>query len=200
MAETSLSLLDRLRDPEQPAAWQQLLDIYTRLMHNWLRKANLQQSDSDDLVQEVLAVVVRKVPEFRHDGQTGSFRAWLRAITTNRLRDFWRARPSGTAQAGPDELARMLTELEDPHSGLSRLWDEEHDRYVLDRLMERIEPEFKATTWAAFRGHVIEGRPVDDVARELGVSPNVVFIAKSRVLQRLRDEARGLVDDHPSLS
>jgi RNA polymerase sigma-70 factor (ECF subfamily) len=94
----------------------------------------------------------------------------------------------------------MLDDLEDPHGGLSRVWDEEHDRYVLERLMELIEPEFKPATWAAFRGHVIEGRPADAVAAELGVTPNVVFIAKSRVLHRLRDEARGLIDDHPSLS
>jgi len=67
-------------------------------------------------------------------------------------------------------------------------------------MMDLIEPEFKPATWAAFRGHVLEGRSADAVAAELGVSPNVVFIAKSRVLSRLREEARGLVDEHPSLS
>jgi RNA polymerase sigma-70 factor (ECF subfamily) len=201
MAETSLSLLDRLRAPGSPAgAWQRLVDLYTPLLHRWLRPANLQPSDVDDLVQEVLAVVVRKIPEFRHDGRAGSFRAWLRTITVRRLGDYWRGRYAAAPSPGPDELGRMLAELEDPHGGLSRLWDEEHDRYVLERLVELIEPEFKPATWAAFRGHVIEGRSADAVAAELGVTPNVVFIAKSRVMHRLREEARGLIDDHPSLS
>jgi RNA polymerase sigma factor (sigma-70 family) len=200
MAETSLSLLDRLRAPGDPESWRRLVDLYTPLMHRWLRPGNLQPSDADDVVQEVLAAVVRKVPEFRHDGRVGSFRAWLRTITVFRLRDYWRARYAGGPPPDPDDLGRMLTELEDPNGGLSRVWDEEHDRYVLERLMEAIEPKFKPVTWAAFRGHVIEGRSVDAVAAELGVTPNVVFIAKSRVLQRLRDEAAGLIDDHPSLS
>jgi RNA polymerase sigma-70 factor (ECF subfamily) len=200
MAETSLSLLDRLREPGHPAAWERLVDLYTPLMRSWLRRANLQPSDVDDLVQEVLAVVVRKVSEFRHDGRAGSFRAWLRSITVHRLGDYWRGRYAGAAPDPRDDLGRMLADLADPHGGLSAIWDEEHDRYVLARLMELIEPEFKPTTWAAFRGHVIEGRSADAVAAELGVTPNVVFIAKSRVLQRLREEARGLVDDHPSLA
>jgi RNA polymerase sigma-70 factor (ECF subfamily) len=200
MAETSLSLLDRLRDPGNPAAWRNVVDLYTPLMHHWLRAANLQPTDADDLVQEVLAVVVRKVAEFRHEGRAGSFRAWLKAITVNRLRDHWRAKYARTAPAGPDDLGRVLADLEDPHSGVSRLWDEEHDRYVLGRLMELIEPEFKPSTWAAFRGHVVEGRPADAVAAELGLTPNAVFIAKSRVMQRLREEARELIDDHPWLS
>ena len=194
MAETSLSLLDRLREPGHPAAWERLVDLYTPLMRGWLRRANLQPSDVDDLVQEVLAVVVRKVPEFRHDGRAGSFRAWLRSITTNRLRDYWRGRYAAAPPPGPDELGRMLSELEDPHSGLSRVWDEEHDRYVLEQLMTLIEPEFKPTTWQAFRRVALDGVPAADVARELGVTVNAVFIAKSRVLARLREEARGLVD------
>jgi RNA polymerase sigma-70 factor (ECF subfamily) len=200
MAETSLSLLDRLRAPGDPESWRRLVDLYTPLMHRWLRPANLQLSDADDVVQEVLAAVVRKVPEFRHDGRVGSFRAWLRTITVFRLRDYWRVRYAKGPPPDPDDLGRMLTELEDPHGGLSRVWDEEHDQYVLERLMEAIEPEFKPVTWAAFRGHVIEGRSVDAVSAELGVTPNVVFIAKSRVLQRLREEAAGLIDEHPSLS
>jgi RNA polymerase sigma-70 factor (ECF subfamily) len=94
----------------------------------------------------------------------------------------------------------MLAELEDPASDLSRLWHEEHDPFVLQRLMELIEPEFKHVTRQAFRRHVLDGQPVDAVAQELHVTTNAVFIAKYRVIQRLREEARDLVDDHPWLS
>jgi RNA polymerase sigma-70 factor (ECF subfamily) len=102
MAETSHSLLDRVRAPGDPAAWRRLVDLYTPLVHRWLRPAHLQPADADDLAQEVLAVVVRKVPEFRHDGRAGSFRAWLRAITAHRLRDHWRAKYAHAPPAGPD--------------------------------------------------------------------------------------------------
>jgi RNA polymerase sigma-70 factor (ECF subfamily) len=85
--------------------------------------------------------------------------------------------------------------LEDPASGLSRLWDEEHDRHVVRRLLERIEPDFQPSTWRAFRRQVLDGAPPVAVAAELGLSVNAVLIAKSRVLQRFRQEARGLLDE-----
>jgi len=196
-ADTSLSLLARLRGLPCASDWQRLVELYTPLMQHWLRRANLQASDIDDVVQDILGVVVRKVSNFEHGGRPGSFRAWLRAITVNRLRDYWRARQGLAASAGQGALGEMLDELADPHSGLSRVWDQEHDQFVLKRLMELIEPEFKPATWQAFRRHVIDGQPASVVAQELRVTPNVVFIAKSRVIQRLREEARGLIDDHP---
>jgi RNA polymerase sigma-70 factor (ECF subfamily) len=88
----------------------------------------------------------------------------------------------------------MLEALEDPHSDLSRRWDEEHDRHVLGRLLEAIRPDFAPATWQAFRRLVLDGRKAADVAAELGLSVNAVFIAKSRVQRRLRQEMRGLVD------
>jgi len=195
MAETSLSLLDRLHCSEDRAAWQRLTELYSPLIRHWVCRFPLQASDADDLVQEVLAVVVAKVAAFVHDGRPSSFRSWLRAISVNRMRDYWRARCSRDLTTGSPEFIRMLEELHDPHSGVSRLWEQEHDHFVLRRLLELIEPEFKPTTWEAFRRHVIGGEPADAVASALGVTPNVVFITKSRVLQRLREEARGLIDD-----
>jgi RNA polymerase sigma-70 factor (ECF subfamily) len=84
--------------------------------------------------------------------------------------------------------------LEDPDSGLSRLWDEEHDRHVLRRLMELIEHEFSPAAWQAFRRVGLSGEGAAAVAADLGMTVNAVLLAKSRVLRRLRQEARGLVD------
>jgi RNA polymerase sigma-70 factor (ECF subfamily) len=198
MPDTSLSLLARLHQTTDAAAWERLTHLYSPLIRRWLARAPLQPSDADDLLQDVLTAVVRKVPEFRHDGRPGAFRCWLRVIAVNRLRDHWRARSARGAESGDSGLARMLDELEDPHSGLSRVWDREHDWHVLHRLLDLIEPEFKPSTWQAFRRHVIGGESVDDVARALDLSANAVFIAKSRVLSRLREEGRGLIDDPPA--
>src|SRR5439155_12281604 len=146
--------------------------------------------DAEDLVQEVLGVVVRELPGFRHDQRRGAFRCWLRTILVHRLRAFWRsarARPVADADG-------VLDQLEDPDSGLSRLWDEEHDRHVVRRLLSMIEPEFEPATWRAFRGLMLEGKTTAGVAAEVGVTANAVRIAKSRVLRRLRREIDGLID------
>src|SRR5262245_93828 len=156
MSETSPSLLERLRDPADPRSWQRLVHLYTPLIRGWLRRHGVQEQDADDLVQEVLLAVVRELPRFHYDRARGSFRGWLRVVTANRLRAFWRARRRPGA-GGPDDLALVLEELEDPASRLSRAWDDEHDRHVFARLLELIEPEFEPATWRAFRRVALDG-------------------------------------------
>jgi RNA polymerase sigma-70 factor (ECF subfamily) len=194
MPDTPISLLERLRLRPDAASWARLVDLYTPLIRGWLRRHALQDSDADDLTQEVLAVLVREVPNFRHDLRRGAFRRWLRQVTVNRLRVFWRSRRDRPAAGAAADLGSVLDQLEDPHSGLSRLWEREHDLHVAARLLELLEPEFEPPTWRAFRLLVLEGRPTADVAAELGLSPNAVRIAKSRVLRRFRQEADGLMD------
>jgi RNA polymerase sigma-70 factor (ECF subfamily) len=192
MAETSLTLLERLRLPSDASAWERLVDLYTPLFHRWLRRQQVRPEDADDLVQEVLGVVLRELPQFEHNRRTGAFRCWLRLILANRLRAFWKDRKR--RHAGGVDLDRQLEELADPDSALSRRWDQEHDAHVLQRLLELTEPEFTPNTWQAFRRLTLEDRPPAEVARELGTTVNAVLLAKSRVLRRLRREARGLVD------
>jgi RNA polymerase sigma-70 factor (ECF subfamily) len=194
MPDTPVSLLERLRLRPDDASWRRLVDLYTPLIHNWLRRYCLDASDTDDLTQEVMQVLVRELPNFRHDLRTGAFRRWLRNVTVNRLRVFWRGRSSRSLATGDSDFGRVLDRLEDPNSSLSRLWDQEHDRHVARRLLELIEPEFEAATWRAFRGLVLEGKSTADVAAELGATPNAVRIAKSRVLSRFREEIDGILD------
>lgn len=194
MADTSASLFDRLRDPADAAAWQRFVDLYTPLIRGWLRRHARLDHEADDLVQEVMAVVVRKLPQFRHEQRTGSFRRWLRTITVNCLRDFWRGQRARPRATGDSNLAELLAQLEDPNSALSKLWDQEHDHHVTHRLLEQIKPQFEPKTWQAFQRVTLDGIAPDRVAEELGVSVNAVFIAKSRVLSRLRQEGEGLLD------
>src|SRR5262249_26656652 len=156
--------------------------VYEPLIRDWLRRYAVQNADADDLTQEVLGVLVRELPQFHYDRARGSFRGWLRTVTANRLRAFWRDRQYRPLD-GTSDVARVVDELADPASGLSRVWDEEHDRHVAARLLELIEPEFEPATWRAFRRVAIEGARPAEVAAELGVTTNAVFIAKSRVLR-----------------
>ena len=92
MSETSASLLDRLGDHADGEAWRRLVDLYTPLIRGWLRRQGVPEAEVDDLAQEVLGIVVRELPGFHHNRRVGAFRAWLRVITTNCLRQAWRAR------------------------------------------------------------------------------------------------------------
>lgn len=96
-------------------------------------------------------------------------------------------------------MERRIGELEDPASEISLWWNQQHDLHVAKQLMAQVEPDFAPQTWTAFKRVTIDGRRADSVAAELGVSLNAVFIAKSRVLRRLRQEAAGLVESDSRL-
>jgi RNA polymerase sigma-70 factor (ECF subfamily) len=197
--ETSASLLRRLRSPADDEAWRRLDDLYRPLIRRWLRRDHALGDEVEDLAQDVMAVLVRELPGFRRQ-RTGSFRRWLRTVTADRLAAHYRSRRhrprvlDGPAEESP------LAQLADPHSPLSRIWDEEHDGYVLRRLMDLIAPQFEATTLAAFRGVAFDGISPAQAADELGLSLNAVLVAKSRVLTRLRQEAEGLVEEAEGLT
>jgi RNA polymerase sigma factor (sigma-70 family) len=194
MADTSFSLLHRLRSQPDAESWRRLVELYTPLIQGWLRRHALAPADADDLTQEVMTVVVRELPSFQHNQQRGAFRNWLRTITVHRLRVLWRSRHNRPVATGDSDFLKMLDELEDPNSGLSRLWDQQHNEHVARRLMELVEPQFEPTTWRAFRRVVLDGVKAAAAAAELHLSVNAVLLAKSRVLSRLRQEMEGLTD------
>ena len=193
MNPTSVTLLERLRTQPDEETWKRLDDLYRPLIRRWLLRDPTLRNEAEDLVQEVLAVLVRELPRFQHD-RPGSFRCWLRTITLNRLKAFWQSRRHRPQCVGSDSDGLILGQLEDPHSTLSRQWDDEHDRHVVRRLMDLIEPQFESATLQAFRRVVFDGAKPTEVATELGITVNAVLLAKSRVLRRLRQEGEGLID------
>ncbi len=193
MSETSVSLLDQLKTGGDELTWRRLVDFYSPLIRGWLLRYGMSSQDAEDISQDVMAVVVRRIKEFDRQ-RTGSFRSWLRSITVNCVRDFLRKRRRRPLVTGGQDLQRMLDELADPQSGLSGIWNQQHDQYVLDRLLEQIKPSFAANTWTAFQRLTIDGASAQEVADELGVTVNSVFISKSRILAKLRELSQGLVD------
>jgi RNA polymerase sigma-70 factor (ECF subfamily) len=191
--ETSVSLLGRLAGAPTNDDWRRLDDLYRPLLRAWMARAGVPASDVDDLVQEVLLVVFRKVAGFEWRGQ-GAFRAWLRTILANEVRDYFRGQKYKPTATGDSDFLCRLDELETPDSALSRLWDREHDKHVAASLMQRVKGDFAPLTWQAFHRYVLKGEPPAQVAAELGLPLNSVLLAKSRVLKRLRQEAAGLVE------
>ena len=181
--ETSLTWLGRLTGSPTESDWKQLLDVYGPLLAGWLTRSGVPAADRDDLVQEVLMVVVRRVGEFDRRGP-GAFRAWLRGILANHLKKYFRDRP----QSGPAiDLDAVAAD-----SVLGQQWDQEHDEHLAARALKLVEGDFAPATWAAFCRQVFDGRSAPEVAGELGMSVNAVLLAKSRVLKRLRAELPGL--------
>ena len=198
MHETSLSLLQRLRHSPENEGWNRLADLYTPLIRAWLRRYDVQQSDANDLVQEVLLTVSTDLSKFEHAGHPGAFRGWLKTILTNRLRKFWRARDRRPQPRCDSDMDAKLAQLDDPSSEMSRIWDREHDQYVVRQLVALAEAHFEPKTWIAFRRVALEGGKPDAVAQEMGISLNAVCLAKSRVMRRLRHEAAGLIESSSS--
>ena len=194
MESTSLTLINRLRLGEDSEAWVRMFGLYRPLLVVWIRKFGVQAADEDDLLQEVLLTVSTGLKSFEHNGRPGAFRTWLRNILVNRLRNFWRARDRRPLAAGDSDIERRLTQLEDSASATSQLWDRQHDLFVLHQLLELSRARFSPETWTAFTRVALHGERPDIVAREMGLSLNAIFIAKSRVLSRLRQEAVSLVE------
>lgn len=188
MVPTSQSLLDRLRNaPPDAADWRRLHDIYLPLLRSWLSRVPGLGDEADDLAQDVLVVLVRELPAFERR-RDGSFRAWLRQLAVNLVRN-WRRK--GRPRVSNEEL---LTQFEDANSDLAHQWDRDHDRHVFDRLLDAVRPDFAAPTWNAFRRFAIDGVPAARVGEEFQLSEAAVLQAKSRILKRLRQEAAGLIE------
>jgi RNA polymerase sigma-70 factor (ECF subfamily) len=193
MEETRQSLLLRAQIGEE-SAWKDLTDLYRPLIIGWLSRQGVPARDREDLSQEVLLSVVKHLPSFQHSGQRGAFRSWLRTILCSRTADYWRALDAAAPASGGSGADAALQQVADPDSELNRLWDEEHDRYVLDCLLDLVQEEFEPATLQAFRRLALDGASGAEVAGELGLSVAAVYVAKSRVLARIRQVAEGLID------
>ena len=186
MHTTSASLIERLRQPAAHAAWERFVDLYTPLLYTWAGRLGLAGDDAADLVQEVLTLLVRKLPEFTYD-RGRSFRSWLKTVLLNKWREGRRGKPAGHPSAGdpadwpgPDPAAEAE--------------EAEFQRHLAVRALQLMQAEFQPTTWKACWEQVVHGRTAAEVAAELGITEAAAHVAKSRVLRRLRQELRGLLD------
>jgi RNA polymerase sigma-70 factor (ECF subfamily) len=192
MNVTSVSLLDRLKVARPDASdWNRLQGIYLPLISRWLDRVPGLGVEADDLAQEVFVVLIREIPRFERQ-RKGSFRAWLRQVTVNKVRTHRKKRHRRPA-AGLDPANGFLDSLADPNGDLAREWDLDHDRHVFHNLLAIVQPDFNTTAWEAFRRFALDGLPAAKVAEEMGLTINSVIQSKSRVLKRLREEAGELL-------
>ncbi len=186
MNTTPVSLLKKLRTPGEEGAWTRFVQLYTPLLYHWALSVGLQEQDASDLIQDVFVLLIQKLPQFEYDPKR-SFRAWLRTVALNRLRDTKR-----TGRLDPKPKDPRLLEGQSQADPLESFWEEEYQQMLLSRALTIMQAEFQSATWRACWETIVGGRPAAEVAQELGLSENAVYIAKCRVLKRLRQELDGL--------
>jgi len=184
MPSTPASLLQRLRQAPTPEQWTRFVDLYAPVIQHWAARAGLQDADAADLLQDVFAVLLKKLPEFEYD-PSRSFSAWLRQVCVNVWRGKARQRLPAALGAGQEPA------IPDP---AEQFWNRDYQAHLARRAMEVMQRDFAPTTWQACWKVVVEGLSPADVAKELGLSVGAVYAARFRVLARLREELEGMLD------
>jgi RNA polymerase sigma-70 factor (ECF subfamily) len=190
----STSLLVDLRRGNADA-WRRWTYLFGPVVHDWCRAAGLQEQDAADVAQEVFAAVMAGLANFRRDQPGATFRGWLWTVTRNKVRDFWRRRGQQPQGAGGSEAQLRLAELpEELSEDGSRAVETTRGSGFFQRALELIENNFEYRTWQAFWRTTIDEQPATEVAAALGMSAGAVYVAKSRVLARLREELGELIE------
>jgi RNA polymerase sigma factor (sigma-70 family) len=179
---TRASLLVRLRDPRDEAAWTEFVDLYVPVIYGYARQQGLQDADAVDLSQEVLSAVAGAVGRLEYDPQRGAFRSWLFTVVRRRLANWRRAQrhqPRGGTQ-------RLLEQCPLPEGGEAE-WEAEWEQRLFAWACAQVRRHVSDVTWQAFWRTAIDGQPGKQVAADLGLSAGAVYLARRRVLARLKE-------------
>ena len=191
--KTRVSLLARLKSGRDDPAWGEFVQLYAPVIYGFARKRGLQDSDAADLMQEVLRSVARNADRMEYDPARGTFRGWLYTVTRNKIYNFLNGQRNRPRAAGDSGARERLDSIPDRSAEPDGDWDLEYQRRLSAKAMDLVRGEFQPNTWKAFWGAAVEGRPAAEVGGELGMTPGAVYVAKSRVLARLREEVQKLV-------
>ena len=186
MNTTRRTLLARVRDRGDEDAWESFYELYAPLLYQYARRLGLSATDAEEVRDQCLEVVSRRMPEFEYDRKKGCFKGWLHRIVSGRVIDLRRARQ----HEDPDshDLHTIPDPEPSPDDEWERRWRHRHLFYCLERLKERVP----ATSYEVFRRLLLDGATVPEVCADLGLNPNQVYKAKSQMLRRVRASMREL--------
>ncbi len=182
--QTRPSLLLRLRDAGDDAAWSQFVSVYTPLIFAFCRGRGLSETDAADVAQEVLKAVAKAIPRFSYDPRRSSFRNWLFTVVRSKLNNFFAAQARQPRSAGQTTVQEFVEG--EPDRTIEETWQREYQANLVRWAAAQIRSEFKDPTWNAFWRTAILAESSDKVARDLGLTVNALYIARSRVTTRLR--------------
>jgi RNA polymerase sigma-70 factor (ECF subfamily) len=189
MDTTRFSLLLRIKDLNDSDAWAEFDAIYRPILRRYALARGLQAADVDDVIQHCMTAVHAHIPTFQYDKSRGRFKAWLRTIVNNRVKNLLRDRRERIGDSGD---FRQMESREPPvEDAFESLWMEEHLRHALRLLRAEVD----AISFTAFEEYAVRERPVEDVCAELGLTPNALYKIKWRLTRRLGETMRDLQGD-----
>jgi RNA polymerase sigma-70 factor (ECF subfamily) len=194
--ETRESLIARLPDHTDHTAWHEFVELYEPLIYGIGRRHGLQRADAADLVQEVLVAVANSIQKFQPDSQRGQFRSWLFRVARNQSLLQLRKLKHHVAGTGDSDVSHMLSNhaANDPaETEFNAAFRRRAFRWAARRVRENVKP----TTWDAFSRTAISGESVKQVAREMNIEVGAVYLARSRVMARLRREVENVSEEMP---
>jgi len=183
----------RLRDTRDGEAWAQFVEIYSPLVYQYMRRRGLQDADAVDVTQEVLRTVVRSVGGFNHNRRLGAFRKWLMSVARSRLADFIGKRGNQVSASGETVAMEKLNQQPARESEDENL-EREYQKCLFQWAVDKVHGEFQESTWQAFWQTYVEERRCSEVAKQLQVTTQAVYMARGRVLSRLRQKIREVQD------
>lgn len=189
---TRASLLIQIRDGSNHVAWQEFVNLYGPVVYGFARRRGLQDADAADLMQDVLRSVSSAISRLDYDRKQGTFRGWLFTITRNKVFNFLSSRRIRPQGSGDSTTNRLLAEEPDGSSDGQDAWELEYQRQLASLAMERVKVEFQDNTWRAFWLTAVEGVSAADAGNQVKMSPGAIYVAKSRVLARLREEVEAI--------
>jgi RNA polymerase sigma-70 factor (ECF subfamily) len=179
---TRRSLLSRLRNMGDDASWRAFFDAYWRLIYNVARKSGLSDEDAQDVVQETVISVAKKMPEFRYDPAKGSFKRWLLIITQRRIHDrlrrHYQSVPTASISAAEDMPASVLA----PDAAMQAAWEEEWQKNVFHAALARVRQKVNPKHFQVFDYCVLQNMRASEVARRLGLTAAQVYLNKHRTM------------------
>lgn len=194
---TRQSLLGRLKDWEDDRSWRDFFETYWRLIYRTARKGGLSDAEAQEVVQETVIAVARKMKEFKYDPATGSFKGWLKLITRRRIVDQYRKRKpqevgladGSSASTGTQAMDRLLDAKSE---NVDAAWETDWKQSLLDRAVEVVRTQVSPRQYQIFDLYVLRQWPASQVAASLDISTAQVHLAKHRVQAQIKKEARRL--------
>ncbi len=189
MDTTLPSLLVRLKDRQDAAAWNTFDRIYRPMLHRFALSFGLDHADTEDIVQQCMTAVQERIATFDYDREKGKFKSWLRIMMNNKIRNLLRDRKEQPGDSG--DFKGLPAREDSPEEVFETLWLEEHLWHCLRLLRDEVEEP----TYLAFQHYVIEQWPIEKVCRELNMKANHVYTIKWRLTERIAAKMRELLGD-----
>ncbi len=203
MTETPLtraSLLIRLRDNADSDAWNSFIVDYGPMIYRFVRSRGLQDADASDIVQDVMRSVGLAISRLDYQKEKGGFRAWLFAITRNKLSTFFDKRKRQVPTLGESSKSEWIAQEDFRDGDLNRQWEVEYQRQLVEIAIAAVKPTIEPKTWSAFELTAIKDASAEQAAQELGLSKGAVYVARSRVTAKLRNEIERMQAEENELS